>query len=452
MATYQVPVISQFVWQPNVKDKDLTAPPGVVLKGDRYIVGASATGAWVGEDGNIAQYNGSTYDFIDKKEGMITYVEDEGVLYVYIASWGKLGLDEDDMASNSATKLATQQSIKAYADTKIANVVEDLTPQLGGDLDLNGNNIDFPSTPNISDVKDEDDMASNSAVMLATQQSIKAFIENQNLVNLVKNGSFESWSAGTANQAPDGWSMIGTPTDVSRDTGDRDNFGNPYAAKITSNGAGNEGLTVTFSNLKASKKYIVICRAKATSADTAKIWTTGGGANLSETTTSTSWVTLSGTFTTDATPTNIVLKIGSDTATDIVWFDAIIVLEGEAIKQFSPHPNDQHLKAIDYQDNAPANFDYGLLRMECGYASVTSGAGPDLYVAGTVTFGTAFTKILSIVLTQFVVASEKEHTNLTTAGGGVSTTQLVYHVAHGDGSNITAVTTFNIHWIAIGVG
>jgi hypothetical protein len=29
-------------------------------------------------------------------------------------------LDEDDMASNSATKLATQQSIKAYADTKIA--------------------------------------------------------------------------------------------------------------------------------------------------------------------------------------------------------------------------------------------------------------------------------------------------------------------------------------------
>ena len=29
-------------------------------------------------------------------------------------------LDEDNMASNSATKLATQQSIKAYADTKIA--------------------------------------------------------------------------------------------------------------------------------------------------------------------------------------------------------------------------------------------------------------------------------------------------------------------------------------------
>ncbi len=50
-------------------------------------------------------------------------------------------LDEDNMASNSATKLATQQSIKAYADTKLANVVEDTTPQLGGDLDANGKKI-----------------------------------------------------------------------------------------------------------------------------------------------------------------------------------------------------------------------------------------------------------------------------------------------------------------------
>jgi hypothetical protein len=89
-------------------------------------------------------------------------------------------LDEDTMASNSATKLATQQSIKAYVDGKltgISNVVEDTTPQLGGDLDLNGKNIDFPTTPNISDVLDEDNMASNSATKLATQQSIKAYVD-----------------------------------------------------------------------------------------------------------------------------------------------------------------------------------------------------------------------------------------------------------------------------------
>lgn len=89
-------------------------------------------------------------------------------------------LDEDNMASNSATALATQQSIKAYVDsqTGLGSVVEDTTPQLGGDLDLNGNAIDFPSTANIADVLDEDNMASNSATSLATQQSIKAYVDN----------------------------------------------------------------------------------------------------------------------------------------------------------------------------------------------------------------------------------------------------------------------------------
>jgi len=56
-------------------------------------------------------------------------------------------LDEDDMASNSATALATQQSIKAYVDTNagagsgISDIVSDTSPQLGGDLDANGHYI-----------------------------------------------------------------------------------------------------------------------------------------------------------------------------------------------------------------------------------------------------------------------------------------------------------------------
>lgn len=62
------------------------------------------------------------------------------------------------------------------ADTELSN---DSTPQLGGDLDLNGNNIDFPTTPNISDVLDEDTMSSDSATKLATQQSIKAYVDTQ---------------------------------------------------------------------------------------------------------------------------------------------------------------------------------------------------------------------------------------------------------------------------------
>lgn len=71
----------------------------------------------------------------------------------------------------------TATSMIAGAGGGIDNVVEDLTPQLGGDLDLNGQNLDFPTTPNISDVLDEDNMASDSATMLATQQSIKAYVD-----------------------------------------------------------------------------------------------------------------------------------------------------------------------------------------------------------------------------------------------------------------------------------
>ncbi len=57
-------------------------------------------------------------------------------------------------------------------------LVSDPSPQLGGDLDLNGKNIDFPTTANISDCLDEDNMATDSATMLATQQSIKAYADS----------------------------------------------------------------------------------------------------------------------------------------------------------------------------------------------------------------------------------------------------------------------------------
>lgn len=58
----------------------------------------------------------------------------------------------------------------------LANVVEDTTPQLGGDLDLNGHGIVFPAAT-ITDVLDEDNMASDSATKGATQQSIKAYVD-----------------------------------------------------------------------------------------------------------------------------------------------------------------------------------------------------------------------------------------------------------------------------------
>ena len=96
-------------------------------------------------------------------------------------------------------------------------VVDDTTPQLGGDLDMNGNQITSPDGTDLLDIPDgsidlqtastsrlditdsgvrlgaanarvttildEDDMSSDSATALATQQSIKAYIDNNTSVS-----------------------------------------------------------------------------------------------------------------------------------------------------------------------------------------------------------------------------------------------------------------------------
>ena len=79
---------------------------------------------------------------------------------------------------------ASQQfSIEYYNIGSVAmseflrHVIDDAAPQLGGNLDLNGKGIIFPSKT-IVDVLDEDAMTSNSDVKSATQQSIKAYVDS----------------------------------------------------------------------------------------------------------------------------------------------------------------------------------------------------------------------------------------------------------------------------------
>ncbi len=143
-------------------------------------------------------------------------------------------LDEDNMSSNSATALATQQSIKAYVDSETSSIVttigisdsssnsatltigtndlefrsgDSITATVAGTgvtFDLNetitvdqidagdsslisiGSATKFNSTlafngdgtVSVSSIKDEDNMASNSNTALATQQSIKAYVDS----------------------------------------------------------------------------------------------------------------------------------------------------------------------------------------------------------------------------------------------------------------------------------
>lgn len=69
-----------------IKDRDLATPPGSPVDGDAYLVASSATGAWSGEDGNIAMYLGTAWAFVSPIEGMQIYVNDEDTRLIYDGS------------------------------------------------------------------------------------------------------------------------------------------------------------------------------------------------------------------------------------------------------------------------------------------------------------------------------------------------------------------------------
>lgn len=64
-------------------DRDLSAPPGSPTEGDTYIVAGSATGDWLGQEGDIAYFNGSVWKFFTPYEGVVVRVADENIRIEY---------------------------------------------------------------------------------------------------------------------------------------------------------------------------------------------------------------------------------------------------------------------------------------------------------------------------------------------------------------------------------
>jgi hypothetical protein len=79
-------------WRDSVLDKDLTTPPGGPPMG-RYIIASPAAGAWAGHENDIASGNGVVWIFEVPNPGFATYVEDEGIPYIYDgANWNSTQL------------------------------------------------------------------------------------------------------------------------------------------------------------------------------------------------------------------------------------------------------------------------------------------------------------------------------------------------------------------------
>lgn len=122
-----------------VKDKDLATPPGSPATGDRYIVAASPTGAWVGHANEVAEWNGSAWFFTVPSKGHFVHVEDETTFYAYNGTaWGALGtLASSSTAPQTTTVYATTSTITfaqggGTLGTSLASTTDRLAMKIGG--------------------------------------------------------------------------------------------------------------------------------------------------------------------------------------------------------------------------------------------------------------------------------------------------------------------------------
>jgi len=91
---------------------------------------------------------------------------------------GSAILDEDDMSSNSATQLATQQSIKAYVDTQLTAEDLDVTTDSGTiAIDLDSETMTIAGGTGI------DSSASSNTVTLAIDSTVATLTGSQTLTN-----------------------------------------------------------------------------------------------------------------------------------------------------------------------------------------------------------------------------------------------------------------------------
>jgi len=88
-------------WQESVLSFE-SDPPGAPANGERYIVEATASGVWAGQENNIVEWNtaSGTWDVYNPNEGFTTFVEDEDKYYVYYnGNWAPMGegIDHGDL-------------------------------------------------------------------------------------------------------------------------------------------------------------------------------------------------------------------------------------------------------------------------------------------------------------------------------------------------------------------
>lgn len=112
-------------WQASVLEPT-TTPPGSPTTGSRYVVIGVATGAWEGHEEKIAQWNGSSWDFIVPNKGFTVHVESMGQDMVYngthpSGAWVNIGTSVDHASLLNLTAGNPHTQYQLAADRETAN-------------------------------------------------------------------------------------------------------------------------------------------------------------------------------------------------------------------------------------------------------------------------------------------------------------------------------------------
>lgn len=124
-----------FINPPNlvpIKSATTTAPPGSPNTTDIYIVPSGATGAWSGQTGKFARYNGSTWDFITPFADGLVWVTDTPGVYQYNAGNWTNALSGGGSGANTALSNLVSVAINTA-----------LLPNAAGTIDVGSASLPF---------------------------------------------------------------------------------------------------------------------------------------------------------------------------------------------------------------------------------------------------------------------------------------------------------------------
>jgi len=243
-----------------------------------------------------------------------------------------------------------------------------------------------------------------------------------NPTNLLSNGNFEAWTAGTA-VAPDGWALAGVSASVARE-GTIIKVGT-YSAKVTRAGA-NAYIHTTFHEAKGADYYksrtvTFGVWVYATVADRAKL---GIGDGLTNSWSSFhtggstwEWLTVTKTFAAGATEGRMLCFI--DTGDTSGYFDGAMLVEGSSAFAFSPKPAEEGVWA-DYFATSTIN----------GWAATPTGniytkkIGKTVFVAYTIT-GTSNSAVTNFTVPYAIIGFNQILLNRSIDNGGTAVTGYV---------------------------